>query len=32
LRRAREKLDDVIDEIDRWEHVTRSTDFPAGAA
>ena len=32
LRRAREKLDDVIDEIDRWEHVTRSTDFPAEAA
>ena len=29
LRRAREKLDDVIDEIDRWEQVTRSTDFPA---
>jgi NAD(P)-dependent dehydrogenase (short-subunit alcohol dehydrogenase family) len=28
LRRAREKLDAVIDEIDRWEEVTRSTDFP----
>ncbi|WP_313535193.1 oxidoreductase [Sphingomonas sp.] len=27
LRRAREKLDTVIDEIDRWEAVTRSTDF-----
>ncbi len=27
LRRAREKLDAVIDEIDRWEEVTRSTDF-----
>jgi NAD(P)-dependent dehydrogenase (short-subunit alcohol dehydrogenase family) len=30
LRRAREKLDTVIDEIDRWETVTRSTDHPAG--
>lgn len=29
LRRAREKLDTVIDEVDRWEHVTRSTDFPS---
>ncbi|MEP9359224.1 oxidoreductase [Sphingomonas sp. KR3-1] len=29
LRRAREKLDAVIDEIDRWENVTRSTDFAA---
>jgi len=28
LRRAREKLDAVIDEVDRWETVTRSTDFP----
>jgi NAD(P)-dependent dehydrogenase (short-subunit alcohol dehydrogenase family) len=28
LRRAREKLDAVIDEIDRWETVTRSTDLP----
>ena len=31
LRRGREKLDAVIDEIDRWEQVTRSTDFPAGS-
>jgi NAD(P)-dependent dehydrogenase (short-subunit alcohol dehydrogenase family) len=30
LRRARVKLDAVIDEIDRWENVTRSTDFPEG--
>ena len=30
LRRGREKLDAVIVEIDRWEDVTRSTDFPAG--
>jgi NAD(P)-dependent dehydrogenase (short-subunit alcohol dehydrogenase family) len=29
LRRAREKLDAVIEEIDRWEDVTRGTDFPA---
>jgi NAD(P)-dependent dehydrogenase (short-subunit alcohol dehydrogenase family) len=29
LRRAREKLDAVIDEINRWEAETRSTDFPA---
>ena len=29
LRRAREKLDAIIEEIDRWEDVTRSTDFPA---
>ena len=28
LRRAREKLDAVIEEIDRWEEVTRNTDFP----
>lgn len=27
LRRAREKLDAMIEEIDRWEDVTRSTDF-----
>lgn len=31
LRRAREKLDTVIDEIDRWEDVTRSTDHEDGA-
>lgn len=31
LRRGREKLDAVIEEIDRWEALTRSTDFPAGA-
>jgi len=30
LRRAREKLDAVIDEIDRWETVTRSTDYQQG--
>ncbi|MBS0416281.1 MAG: SDR family NAD(P)-dependent oxidoreductase [Proteobacteria bacterium] len=28
LRRARVKLDQVIDEMDQWEQVTRSTDFP----
>jgi NAD(P)-dependent dehydrogenase (short-subunit alcohol dehydrogenase family) len=28
LRRAREKLDNLIDEMDRWEPVTRSTDYP----
>ena len=28
LRRGREKLDAVIEEIDRWEELTRSTDFP----
>lgn len=28
LRRGREKLDSVIEEIDRWEDLTRSTDFP----
>ena len=28
LRRAREKLDAVIEEIDRWEETTRSTDYP----
>jgi len=27
LRRARVKLDAMIDEIDRWEDITRSTDF-----
>jgi NAD(P)-dependent dehydrogenase (short-subunit alcohol dehydrogenase family) len=32
LRRMREKLDAVIEEMDRWEDVTRSTDFPAAAA
>jgi NAD(P)-dependent dehydrogenase (short-subunit alcohol dehydrogenase family) len=31
LRRAREKLDTVIDEVDRWEQLTRSTDLPAAA-
>jgi NAD(P)-dependent dehydrogenase (short-subunit alcohol dehydrogenase family) len=31
LRRAREKLDAVIEEIDRWEDVTRSTDFAEAA-
>lgn len=31
LRRGREKLDAVVDEIDRWEEVTRSTDFPSGS-
>ncbi|MHA6721165.1 oxidoreductase [Sphingomonas sp. RS6] len=30
LRRAREKLDAVIDEIDRWETVTRATDYDQG--
>ncbi len=29
LRRARDKLDAVIDEIDRWEQITLSTDFRA---
>jgi NAD(P)-dependent dehydrogenase (short-subunit alcohol dehydrogenase family) len=28
LRRAREKVDAVIGEMDRWEDVTRGTDFP----
>jgi hypothetical protein len=28
LRRAREKLDALIEEIDSWEEVTRGTDFP----
>lgn len=27
LRRGREKLDAVIEEMDRWEELTRSTDF-----
>jgi NAD(P)-dependent dehydrogenase (short-subunit alcohol dehydrogenase family) len=31
LRRAREKLDAVIEEVDRWEDLTRCTDFPSGA-
>lgn len=31
LRRAREKLGTVIDEIDRWEGLTRATDFAADA-
>lgn len=29
LRRAREKLDAVIEEMDRWEPITRSTEFPS---
>jgi len=29
LRRERDRLDGLIDEIDRWEQLTRSTDFPA---
>ena len=29
LRRAREKLDAVVEEMGRWEDVTRGTDFPA---
>jgi NAD(P)-dependent dehydrogenase (short-subunit alcohol dehydrogenase family) len=28
LRRAREKVDSVIEEMDRWEEATRGTDFP----
>jgi NAD(P)-dependent dehydrogenase (short-subunit alcohol dehydrogenase family) len=28
LRRARDKVDAVIEEMDRWEEVTRGTDFP----
>ena len=28
LRRAREKLDALIEEMDGWEAVTRGTDFP----
>ena len=31
LRRAREKLDAVIEELDYWEQLTRSTDFPDAA-
>ncbi|WP_420140889.1 oxidoreductase [Sphingomonas sp.] len=31
LRRARARLDTVIEEIDRWEEVTRGTDFPDNA-
>ncbi|WP_428483582.1 oxidoreductase [Rhodopila sp.] len=31
LRRVREKVDAVIEEMDRWEDVTRGTDFPAQA-
>lgn len=31
LRRAREKADAVLAEMDRWEAVTRSTDFPQQA-
>jgi len=29
LRRARENLDALIEEMDRWEEVTRGTDFPS---
>jgi NAD(P)-dependent dehydrogenase (short-subunit alcohol dehydrogenase family) len=32
LRRAREQLDALIEAIDRWEDVTRSTDFKSEAA
>ncbi len=31
LRRAREKADAVIEEMDRWEDVSRGTDFPQNA-
>lgn len=31
VRRAREKLDAVIDEMDRWDDLSRSTDFPEAA-
>lgn len=31
LRRAREKLDAVIEEMDAWDETTRSTDFKEGA-
>ena len=31
LRRVREKADAVIEEMDRWEGVTRNTDFPQHA-
>lgn len=30
LRRARSKLDQIVDEIDAWETITRSTDFEKG--
>ncbi len=30
LRRARSKLDQVVDEIDAWEATTRGTDFQEG--
>eukprot|EP01132_Coremiostelium_polycephalum_P015434 gene15434-18643_t len=30
LRRARSKLDQIVDEIDAWERITRSTDFEKG--
>ena len=30
LRRARSKLDEIADEIDAWETITRSTDFENG--
>ena len=30
LQRVRVKLDAMIEEMDRWEEVTRSTDFPEG--
>lgn len=30
LKRARTKIDQVVDEIDEWEAITRSTDFPEG--
>ena len=32
LRRTREKMDAVIEEMDRWDDVTRSTDFPAAGS
>jgi NAD(P)-dependent dehydrogenase (short-subunit alcohol dehydrogenase family) len=32
LRRARVKLDAMIEEMDRWEDLTLSTDFPAATA
>lgn len=31
LRRTREHLDTLIDEMDRWEEVTKGTDFPDAA-
>jgi hypothetical protein len=30
LRRARTRIDQMIEEMDRWEDVTRGTDFPEG--